>query len=91
VIARPWSLPRSTTPAGGITAGVCELLRFARLQLGDGTGPNGEPVLSPESLHAMRQPLVPSTGLPDRAVGLAWNIGRSNINHSGGTWASARF
>jgi CubicO group peptidase (beta-lactamase class C family) len=91
VIARPWPLPRSTTPAGGITASVRELLRYARFQLGDGTGPNGERVLTPESLHAMRQPLVPSTGLLDRAVGLAWNIGPSNINHGGGTLGQRAF
>jgi CubicO group peptidase (beta-lactamase class C family) len=91
VIAQPWSLPRSTTPAGGITATVRELLRYARFQLGDGSGLNGEAVLRPESLHAMRQPLVPSTGLPDRAVGLAWNIGPTNINHSGGTLGQRAF
>jgi hypothetical protein len=39
----------------------------------------------------MRQPPVPSTGLPDRAVGLAWHIGPSNINHSGGTRGQRAF
>jgi len=91
VVARPWQLARSATPAGGIAASVRELLRYARFQLGDGTGANGERVLTPQSLEAMRQPLVPSTGLPDRAVGLAWHIGPGNINHSGGTLGQRAF
>jgi hypothetical protein len=70
---------------------VRELLRYARLQLGDGCAPNGERLLSLESVQAMRQPLVPSTGLPDRAVGLAWNIGPSNISHGGATHGQRGF
>ena len=86
IVLRPWQLPRSATPAGGIIASVRELLRYARFQLEDGQG-----LLSHESIHAMRQPLVPSTGLPDRAVGLAWNIAPGGINHSGGTYGQRAF
>jgi CubicO group peptidase (beta-lactamase class C family) len=91
VVLRPWQLPRSANPAGGIIASVRELLRYAGLQLRDGCGPTGERLLSRDSVQAMRQPLVPSTGLPDRSVGLAWNIAPSNINHSGGTFGQRAF
>jgi len=91
VVLRPWALPRATTPAGGIIASVRELLSYARFQLEDGRGPSGERLLRPESLHAMREPLVPATGLPERAVGLAWHIGPRNINHSGGTLGQRAF
>jgi hypothetical protein len=59
--------------------------------MGDGTGLNGERVLAQTTLATMRQPLVPSTGLPERAVGLAWNIGKSNISHGGGTYGQSTF
>ena len=36
-VARPWPLPRSLHPAGGITCHVQDLLRYARFHLGDGT------------------------------------------------------
>ncbi|MBV8716855.1 MAG: beta-lactamase family protein [Chloroflexi bacterium] len=91
VVLQPWQLTRSATPAGGIIASVRELLRYASLQLRDGRSPSGERLLSHESLQAMRQPLVPSTGLPDRSVGLAWNVAPSNINHSGGTLGQRAF
>jgi CubicO group peptidase (beta-lactamase class C family) len=87
-VLKPWALPRSATPAGGIIASVRELLRYARLQLGDAATPS---ILSPASLAAMRQPLVQATGLPDSFIGLAWHIGRSNINHSGGTLGQRAF
>jgi CubicO group peptidase (beta-lactamase class C family) len=82
----PWPLPRSATPAGGLISTVRDQLRYARLQFGDGTAPGGERVLSAASLHAMRQPMVPSTGLPESSVGLAWNVGRRSISHRGGTY-----
>jgi CubicO group peptidase (beta-lactamase class C family) len=90
-VLQPWQLPRSAVPAGGLIASVKDQLRYARLQLGDGTGVNGERVLAPETLKAMRQPLVPATGLPERTVGLAWHIGTNNISHGGGTYGQSTF
>jgi CubicO group peptidase (beta-lactamase class C family) len=90
-VLRPWHLPRSATPAGGIIASVKDQLRYARFQMGDGTGASGERVLSPGSLAAMHQPLLPSTGLPHRMIGLAWNIGQNTISHGGGTFGQNTF
>ena len=91
-VLQPWNLPRSATAAGGLVASVKDQLRYARFQMGDGTGVNGEQVLSAATLQAMRQPLVPSTGLPQRAVGLAWNIGvHADVSHGGGTFGQTTF
>jgi CubicO group peptidase (beta-lactamase class C family) len=38
VVARPWGLPRAIGPMGGIISTVNDLLRYARFQMGDGTG-----------------------------------------------------
>ncbi|MDQ6671179.1 MAG: beta-lactamase family protein [Chloroflexota bacterium] len=90
-VLRPWHLPRSATPAGGLISSCRDQLRYARFHMGDGTGINGEQVHTPATLEAMRQPLVPSTGLPERAVGLAWNIGERNIAHGGGTFGQTTY
>jgi CubicO group peptidase (beta-lactamase class C family) len=86
LVLHPWQLPRSATPAGGLIASVKDQLRYARFQLGDGTGATGERVLTSASVAAMRQPLLPSTGLPDRFVGLAWNVIGKNFSHGGSTY-----
>jgi CubicO group peptidase (beta-lactamase class C family) len=57
-VARPWPLPRSVYPAGGITCHVKELLRYARFHLGDGTTEDGTELLRPESLSQMHSPQV---------------------------------
>jgi CubicO group peptidase (beta-lactamase class C family) len=91
-VLQPWNLPRSVTPASGLVASVKDQLRYARFQMGDGTGANSEHVLSPAILRAMRQPLMPSTGLPGRAVGLAWNTGvHAEVSHGGGTFGQSTF
>jgi len=54
VVSREWALPRAAHPAGGITSTVKDQLRYARFQLEDGRGPDGAPLLSPESLAFMR-------------------------------------
>jgi CubicO group peptidase (beta-lactamase class C family) len=90
-VLEPWHLTRSVTPAGGLVASVKDQLRYARFEMGDGSGANGERVLAAATLKAMHQPLVPSTGLPGRTVGLAWNIGQSNVSHGGGTHGQSTF
>jgi len=91
-VLQPWHLPRSATAAGGLVASVTDQLRYARFQMGDGTGANGAHVLASATLQAMRQPLVPSTGLPQRMVGLAWNIGpHGDVSHGGGTYGQTTF
>ncbi len=90
-VLQPWHIPRSATPAGGLIASVRDQLHYARFHMGDGTGATGERVLAATTLAAMRQPVVPSTGLPSRAIGLAWNIGKNTISHGGGTYGQSTF
>ncbi|MBV9291976.1 MAG: beta-lactamase family protein, partial [Frankiales bacterium] len=68
VVARPWALPRSGTPAGGWTATVRDQLTWARFHLGQ----IGDDVLSAEARRRMQQPTahMPGSALGD-AVGIS--------------------
>lgn len=89
-VARPWALPRSAAPVGGLITSVRELLRYAREHWVPGR------VLSTESLAALRQPQaavgrIAGKGDPffGDAVGLSWFVfqldGHGFVTHSGGT------
>jgi CubicO group peptidase (beta-lactamase class C family) len=67
-VTRPWAIPRSSNPAGGMSANVADQLKWARFHLGDGT-----PLLSAESLKRMQEPTaeMPGSALGD-AVGISW-------------------
>lgn len=54
-----WPMPRTVHPTGGLISSVRDQLAFARFHLGDGTGPDGTPVLSQASLAAMRADMGP--------------------------------
>ena len=86
-VARPWPLPRSAHPAGGITCDVRDLLSYARFHLGDGTTDDKTRLLSSESMARMHSPQVTIWG--SEAWGLAWAIddtyGTRQISHGGGT------
>jgi CubicO group peptidase (beta-lactamase class C family) len=96
-VARPWAMPHSAYPAGGITCDVRDLMRYARFHLGDGVVPdegNGEAkaeggtrLLSLESMAQMRLPQA--TVWKDEAWGLSWTIddigGTRQVSHGGGT------
>lgn len=92
-VLRPWPLPRSAYPAGGITCDVHQLLRYARFQMGDGTveGSEGQErtvVLEPEHMAAMHTPQASRWGEKEQ-VGLSWFIdeidGTRQLSHGGGT------
>jgi len=87
IVARPWELPRTVNPAGGLLSDVLDLLVYARFHLGDGTAADGAPVLSPESLAFMRSPLY-SKGSSGE-MGLTWMLedvgGVRTVRHGGGT------
>jgi CubicO group peptidase (beta-lactamase class C family) len=89
-VARPWALPRSATPAGGLSANARDQLAWARFHLGDGTAADGTRVLSEESLKAMQQPTADMRGsaLGD-AVGMSWLLaeigGVKTVAHGGTT------
>jgi CubicO group peptidase (beta-lactamase class C family) len=86
-VARPWPLPRSAYPAGGIACRVHDLLRYARFHLGDGMADDETRLLSSESMAQMRSPQVTVWG--PEAWGLTWAIeeieGTRQISHGGGT------
>jgi CubicO group peptidase (beta-lactamase class C family) len=94
VVLKPWALPRSVNPAGGLIASLTDELRYARFHLGDGTA-NGTRVLSAESLRRMQTPLGPGGSVPGlgeirlEAVGVNWMLwsrgGVRIVSHAGGT------
>jgi CubicO group peptidase (beta-lactamase class C family) len=89
-IARPWPIPRGSTPAGGISATAADQLAWARFHLGDGTAPDGTRLLSPGALKQMQEPTADMTGsaLGD-AVGISWLLaevdGVKTVSHGGTT------
>lgn len=89
-IERPWALPRSAAPAGGMVATAADQIAWARFHLGDGTASDGARVLSQELLRRMQQPTADMKGsaLGD-AVGISWLLremgGESLVGHGGTT------
>jgi CubicO group peptidase (beta-lactamase class C family) len=85
---RPWALPRTADAAGGIVASVREMLRYARLWLGDGLSPDGARLLTPESLAQIG---TPQSRQPADLLtfGLSWALADENgvkfWTHGGGT------
>lgn len=90
-VARPWAIPRSSNPAGGISGTVGDLIAWARFHLGDGRAADGSRILSEEVLRRMQQPTVetPGSALGD-AVGISWLLrdvdgGVRLVSHGGDT------
>ena len=91
-IAHPWHLVRSAVAHGGVISDVREQLRWARFQLGDGTGVDAtgvrSRVLVEQSLRAMQQSQLRAGSICD-AVGYAWLLeeidGVLTIRHGGET------
>ena len=88
-VARPYALPRSVAPAGGIISTAADQIRYARFHLGDGTAPDGARLLTADSLQRMRQPTAPLHGsiLGDH-VGLSWlmrDVGGVRVLAHGGS------
>jgi CubicO group peptidase (beta-lactamase class C family) len=89
-VARPWALPRSGAPAGGISANAGDQIRWARFHLGDGRAADGTRILSEELLRRMQEPTVDMRGsaLGDY-VGISWLLedvdGVRLVGHGGTT------
>lgn len=86
-VARPWAVGRAANPIGGVVSTVTDLLKYARFQMGDGTGAQGEQIITRESLEAMR---VPQTEAGGRGkMGITWFIRQAGeltvIGHGGAT------
>jgi CubicO group peptidase (beta-lactamase class C family) len=82
-VLRPWPLPRALHAVGGVTSSVRDLLRYARLHLGDGGG-----VLERQTLETMRRPVLPRHGTDDQ-MALTWALsdegGVRQVSHGGAT------
>ena len=89
-VARPWGLPRSGNPAGGISASAPDTIAWARFHLGDGRAADGTPVLATGLLELMKRPTarMPGSALGD-AMGIAWMLrdvdGVRLVEHGGDT------
>ena len=91
-IAHPWHLVRSAAAHGGVISDVHDQLRWARFQMGDGTGVDAtgvrSRVLSEQSLSAMQRAQLRAGSICD-AVGYAWLLeeigGVLTIGHRGET------
>lgn len=87
-VARPWNVPRSASPAGGLSCSVNDLMKYARFQL------HGHPQMqpSPERLAEMQRPVTPISNTED--MGLSWFIQRVarplTILHHGGRTSGQR-
>ncbi len=86
-VARHWGVPRFISPAGAICSDVRNLLRWARFHLGDGTTPDGERLLRPETMQQMQSPQLEVSEWG--TIGLPWMLGQyggaRRIGH-GGFW-----
>lgn len=89
-VARPWALPRSGNPAGGISSNAGDQVAWIRFHLGDGRTPDGKRLLSRELLARMREPTADMVGsaLGDH-VGISWLLrdvdGVRLVSHGGTT------
>jgi CubicO group peptidase (beta-lactamase class C family) len=72
-VAPAWVLPRSAGPAGLINATATDLLKFARLHLDEGRGPDGAQLLSVSAVKQMQEAQI---DVPDRyTLGDRWGVG----------------
>lgn len=87
VVSTPLWIPRCADPAGGIWSTTRDMLRYARLHLGE-QPPGRTPFLRPATLRAMQDPAVDVPGL-DLKMGRSWFVqevdGLRVISHDGDT------
>ncbi|HEY0167668.1 MAG TPA: serine hydrolase domain-containing protein [Jatrophihabitans sp.] len=89
-VNRPWAVPRSAAPAGGLSANAADQLAWARFHLGDGTAPDGARLLPATLLRRMQEPTVDMRGSTHGDyVGLSWLLrdigGTRLVGHGGST------
>ncbi len=86
-VAKPWPLPWSVYPAGGITCSVHDLLTYSQFHLGEGLTADGKQLLKKESLALMQTPQV--TVWKKEQWGLSWSVNDTYktrlVSHGGGT------
>ena len=69
---RPFA-PSVSVTAGGVGLCMTDLMAYARFHMGDGTAPNGERVLTRESLELMRTPQARKQANDDD-MGIGWHL-----------------
>lgn len=92
-----WGIPRSSGPAGLITAQVSDVLTFAAMHLRGGTTPDGTRVLGADQVAAMQEEQVRLPGRHD--LGDSWGLGwirfdwngERLIGHDGNTIGQSAF
>ena len=89
-VNRPWPVPRSSTPAGGLSASAADQLAWARFHLSDGATAGGARLLPAALLRGMREPTVDmGCSAYGEYVGLTWMLrdvgGMRLVSHDGGT------
>ena len=72
VVIRPFNLPASVT-AGGAAMSLTDILAYGVFHLGDGTGDEGQPVLTRASLEQMWTPQLEKLGTDDQ-MGIGWHV-----------------
>ena len=74
VLSRPMSRSSAVT-AGGVSMSLADLLTYAKFHLGDGTGRDGQRVLTRATLELMRTPKIRKVAT-DEDMGLGWHLRR---------------
>jgi CubicO group peptidase (beta-lactamase class C family) len=72
VVTRPWDLPRSGSPAGGMSATAPDQIKYALFHLGHGTAADETRILTEENLRRMQEPTVDMSS--GGQVGISWMI-----------------
>jgi CubicO group peptidase (beta-lactamase class C family) len=88
---RRFMLPYSMAPAGStIITTIADLLRFARVHLNGGTTPDGDRLISAESVAAMATATIREAEMAGFGVGLGWLLpayGTTHVlTHTGGSY-----
>jgi CubicO group peptidase (beta-lactamase class C family) len=87
-VERPWRMLRAANPMGGISANLGDTLKWAKFHMGDGTGKDGQRVLSRESLELMQTPTAKLPVTLGDSVGISWlisHVGPLRLVGHGGT------
>ncbi|HVL26237.1 MAG TPA: serine hydrolase domain-containing protein [Thermomicrobiales bacterium] len=71
-VVRPFTLARHVNAAGGIIANAADLLRFARMHIGDGEI-DGTRIISADAARAMREAAI-DAGDFHRSYGIGWSV-----------------
>ena len=93
VMVGAWAFPRSINSTGGLISSAREQLAYMRFHMGDGKGADGKPVLTPQSLKAMRSDPGPGGTLTLEVDGVCigfWQRRTAEgvpVYQHGGSWA----